>query len=212
MNKEDCPVKFWYHQPAMPAPAGVEFLHTPDGKLYCRTSRDGKYVSEGEVRRGSSIEFIENLQLKLLEYLPFASRKVVPVPVEISRNEKNPPGDAALVEVEYGDVKRPVWLMRNNAKFGSQDIATPGGKLTVQFGDRSMPLGFSLKLLKFTREMNPGKMGDAAFTSSVQIVDKDRGSRSGAGNRHESTADLRQIRHLSIRLSTNCRAANKSRF
>jgi hypothetical protein len=175
MNKEDCPVKFWYHQPAMPAPVGVEFLHTPDGKLYCRTSRDGKYISQGEVRRGSSVEFIQNLQLKLIEYIPFASRKVAPVPVELAPNEKNPPGDAALVEVEYGDVKRPVWLMRNNAKFGSQDIATPGGKLTAQFGDRSMPLGFSLKLLKFTREMNPGNMGDAAFTSSVQTVDKDHG-------------------------------------
>jgi len=33
-------------------------------------------------------------------------------------------------------------------------------------------LGFSLKLIEFRHEMNPGMMGDASFASSVRVIDK----------------------------------------
>jgi hypothetical protein len=175
MRKQDCPVKLWYHQPAWsPAPT-VEFLRTPDGKLYCRTSFEGKFESRGEVRRGSSVEIAKEFRLELTDYVPFAERRIVPVPVEFSPDEKSMPGDAAQVEVEFGGAKKTVWLMRNNPKFSRQVIDTPEGELHVAFGDKSMPLGFSLALLKCTREMNPGRMGDAAYSSTVRIVDEGRG-------------------------------------
>ena len=51
-----CPVKFCYHHPACKAPAGVEFLETPDGKLYCRVGIGGKYRAAGEVHAGDELE------------------------------------------------------------------------------------------------------------------------------------------------------------
>ncbi len=171
----DCPVKFWYHQPACPAPGGIEFLRTPDGKLYCRVGLEGKYVSRGEVKEGSTIDFTETLRFKILKYLPFAIHKVVPQPAEPASDERNL-GPAALVEVEFGGVKQPVWLVRDEQKYNFQPIFTPAGNLVVNFGFEDLPLeDFSLKLLKFTQEMNPGNQGVAAFISSVQIIDKDGG-------------------------------------
>ncbi len=41
MHIEKCPVKFWYHHPAVAAEPAVEFLATSDGKLYCRVG-EGK--------------------------------------------------------------------------------------------------------------------------------------------------------------------------
>lgn len=175
MRKQDCPVKFWYHQPAwLPAPA-IEFLRTPDGKLYCRTSLEGKFESRGEVRWRSSVEIAKEFRLELTDYVPFAERKIVPVPVELSPDEKSMPGDAAQVEVEFGGAKKTVWLMRNDPKFGRQAIETPQGELHAAFGDKSMPLGFSLALVKCTREMNPGRMGVAGYSSKIRIIDRCRG-------------------------------------
>ena len=52
-----------------------------------------------------------------------------------------------------------------------QPVQMPGGLLNVTFGYDTLPLGFGLRLDKFNHEMNPGGMGDAAFTSTVQVVD-----------------------------------------
>ena len=43
----NCPVKFWYHHPAVPPEAGTQFLQTPDGKLHYRVIADGKTRSIG---------------------------------------------------------------------------------------------------------------------------------------------------------------------
>ena len=52
-----------------------------------------------------------------------------------------------------------------------QQIFTPQGRLTLSFAYETLPLGFSLKLLKFTHGLNPGGMGDASFSSSVLLID-----------------------------------------
>jgi hypothetical protein len=172
---KDCPVRFWYHQPAMAAPGGVEFLRTPDGKLYARAGIDGQYVSRGEVKAGDSVEIAEKLRLKILDYLPSARHKVDPRPIASAGDEQNLPGPAALVEVQAGGKSQSCWLVRDDPKYNFQIVAMPKENLTVQFGDDEAPLGFSLKLRKFTRLMNPGRMGDAAFISSVQVIDDLRG-------------------------------------
>jgi ABC-type transport system involved in cytochrome c biogenesis permease subunit len=175
MHGKETPVRFWYHQPAYAAPAGVDFLRTPDGKLYCRVGRDGKYVSQGAVKKGSSIEIAENLHLNVIEYLPFANHKVVPQPIEPDAGEKNLPGAAALVEVQADGARQSVWLLRDDPKYGFDLITLPNERLSIQFTDETLPLGFSLKLLKATCEMNPGRMGAAAYRSSVRLIDEPRG-------------------------------------
>jgi hypothetical protein len=65
--------------------------------------------------------------------------------------------------------------MSRESKLNDQIFSTPKGKMTVRYGDGELPLGYSLKLLKSIQEMNPGGMGVAAYVSSVQIIDEDRG-------------------------------------
>jgi hypothetical protein len=65
-------------------------------------------------------------------------------------------------------------MKRNDPRFGTRVIETSRGPLRVEFAQEELPLGFSLKLLKFTRGLNPGRMGDASFTSLVRLTDKAR--------------------------------------
>jgi hypothetical protein len=68
-----------------------------------------------------------------------------------------------------------VWLRRHDAGYGRQIIATPAGPLALSFGYESRPLDFSLTLVKFTRGVNPGGMGNASYASKVQLLDARRG-------------------------------------
>ncbi len=79
-----------------------------------------------------------------------------------------------LVKVDAGDESHEVWLKRADPEYGYQQINTAQGPLAIAFGYETMPLGFSLKLVKFRHEMNPGMMGDASFASSVRVIDKAR--------------------------------------
>ena len=166
----ECPVKCWYHHPAVKAAAGTEFLQTPDGKLYCRVGRDGKFEPQGEVRAGSKIDLAGKVQLTLLEHLPHAKHSIT---FHSEPNEKEL-GDAAEVELAVGDFKRSVWLARNDPKYAFQWVATPRGELNIAMGDAGEPLGCALKLVKFTREVNPGGMGDAMYSSTVRLLDPPR--------------------------------------
>ena len=52
MHIDKCPVKFWYHHPAVAAEPAVEFLATSDGKLYCRVgNREVRVAGRGPRRR-----------------------------------------------------------------------------------------------------------------------------------------------------------------
>ena len=171
----NCPVKFWYHHPAMTKEAGTQFLQTPEGKLYYRVVADGKLLGRGEVKEGARIESTGQLRVSIVEYLPHARQKITFVPVKAATSETAAPESAALVKVEAGGKTTEVWLKRADPVHGFQQIATPAGTLGVAFGYERRPLGFSLKLVSFEHGLNPGMMGDASFASSVRLVDKDRG-------------------------------------
>ena len=79
-----------------------------------------------------------------------------------------------LVQVDVGDDSQRVWLKRSDPEYGSRQINTPDGPVALAYGYDSLPLGFSLKLVEFRHELNPGMMGDASFASSVRVIDKDR--------------------------------------
>jgi hypothetical protein len=64
-----------------------------------------------------------------------------------------------------------IWIMQS---FPRGTIVTPDGPLHVQFSTAQIPLGFSLQLVEFHRETNPGQVGNAAYSSVVRLVDKER--------------------------------------
>src|SRR5574340_964343 len=80
-----------------------------------------------------------------------------------------------MVRIQASGQDAEVWLRRADPVHGFQQIATPEGVLGIAFGYERLPLGFSLKLVDFQHELNPGMIGDASFASSVWVIDKSRG-------------------------------------
>lgn len=182
VHGERCPIRFLYLHPAASSQSGAEFLHTPDGKLYCRVAEAGKHRWQGEVREGQQIEIGGNLGLSILEYIPHARPDTGFVPVPAAADEGQMTEEAAaLIEVTVaGEKPQEIWLERSDQRHGLQSpevqrIQTAKGPLSASFGYEHIPLGFSLKLLDFKRGMNPGRKGDASFASSVQLIDSAKG-------------------------------------
>jgi hypothetical protein len=171
-----CPVRFWYHHPAVSPQDGADLLQTPDGKLHCRVAVDGRYQWRGEVKQGDTIESVGDSRLSILKYLPHARQEMAFQPVDPAAEESQVPEAAALVEViAPGTQPLQTWLSRADQMYGFHRFQTPQGPLLVTLGYEYHPLDFSLKLLDFRRGMNPGNKGNASFSSSVQLVDSAKG-------------------------------------
>jgi hypothetical protein len=176
IHGQNCPVKFWYHHPAVHSESGVEFLQTPDGKLYCRVGNGGTYRGRGLVKEGDRVELAGGFKVQVAKYLRSARQDVTFAPVEVAPGESGPEA-ATQVEVTTGGKTEQIWLKRNDEAYGIGRIFTPQGLLTLTFVYETLPLDFSLKLLKFTHGLNPGRMGDASFSSSVLLLDPQRNIR-----------------------------------
>ncbi len=168
----NCPVKFWYHHPAVVSEAGTQFMQTPDGKLHYRVIADGKILSHGEAKEGSRIRSTDQLGLSIVRYLPRARQKIDFLPLSAADDDATASESAVLVKVELGEESHEVWLKRADPEYGDRQINTAEGPVAIRFGYETLPLGFSLKLVQFRHEMNPGMMGDASFASSVRVIDK----------------------------------------
>ena len=151
--------------------SGIEFLASPDGKLYCRIASDGKYQPRGEVKEGDRIETWAKSFLSIVKFLPHARQHASFLPVAVASGESEGPEAAAQVEITAGDTTEQLWLQRGSEDQLPQVIRTKAGNLAISFGYDTLPLGFGLRLVKFTRGVNPGGMGDASFASTVQVLD-----------------------------------------
>jgi hypothetical protein len=171
----NCPVKFWYHHPAVAPETGTHLLQTPDGKLYYRVVVDGKLLSHGEAREGSRIGTPGPSRLSIVKQLPHARQKSDFLPVRASGDDPAAPESAVLVNVQAGGKATDVWLKRADPDYGIQQIATPQGTLGIAFGYERFPLGFSLKLVGLGHGANSPTGGDGTLASSVRVIDKDRG-------------------------------------
>jgi hypothetical protein len=169
-----CPVKFWYHHPAVEAAAGVRFLQTPDGKLYCRAVVSGQCQPPREVQQGDRIPLSSPFAVRVSKYLPRARREVSFVSAPPADEGGQKLEAAALVEVDIDGRKQQFWLRRNDPLYGQEWIMTPRGPVKVSFEYDHIPLDFSLTLVDFKRDFNPGGMGAAAFASQVRLVDPAR--------------------------------------
>jgi hypothetical protein len=149
----------------------VEFLQTPNRKLYCRIARDGKYQPGAVVATGDEIEMGGQFKVSVLQYLPKARREVTCQPLKPAAGMARAAGPAAMVQVTAGETTRQLWLKQNDSNYGLQSLSTPEGRLEIRFANEEIPLEFTLKLKKFHRGRNPGGMGDASFSSTVQLFD-----------------------------------------
>jgi hypothetical protein len=173
-----CPVKFRFDHPAIQPQNGFELLQTSDGKLFARTCSAGTCTSHGEVKPGQTFILPGKFEMEFVEHLPHSRQMVTfmagQAPTNPNDRDKSEP--AALVEIRVRDRAVQVWLRRNDPVYGRQTITTPGGELALNYEYGKVPLGFSLKLLDFRRDKNPGDAGNSAFSSRVQVVDSRRGA------------------------------------
>ena len=175
VHGQDCPVKFVYHHPAMTPDFGVEFFQAPDGKIHCRVGHGGRYESRGVVTRRQPIEVAGQFSVSVTDVLNHARREVSFYPLALGPGEQRTAEPAALVRVSAGGKTEEIWLQRNHPEFGQTKIQTPQGPIEVRFGNETMPLGFSLRLIRFQRGLNPGRMGNASFSSRVRLIDSQQG-------------------------------------
>ena len=166
-----CPVKFWYHHPAVAAEPAMEFLVMSDGRLFCRLG-NGKYEPRGEVHAGETLDAWAGTSVTIVNFVPHARRELVFTPAKVARGDRETSEAAAEVELTAGDTTRRLWLQRNDQGGMPIPINTSEGMLAISYGYESLPLDFSLQLKKFTRGMNPGGMGDARFASTVHLHDE----------------------------------------
>ncbi|MBN2580987.1 MAG: hypothetical protein JXB10_18540 [Pirellulales bacterium] len=160
----------WSADPTGRGRPAVEFgLLNPRGEI----ARTGWLEVEHFTHKvGETISMGDRVRLKILQYLPSARHEVAFVPADVSSGDPEPPEAAVLVEVDAGDDAQQVWLCRNDPDYGAQVIATPDGPLRLSFGYERLPLEFKLTLLDCRREKNPGGVGDAAYSSTVQLIDR----------------------------------------
>jgi cytochrome c-type biogenesis protein CcsB len=171
MRATTCPVKFWYHHPSVPS--SIEFLNTSDGKLYCRVGSKGKYISQGEIKVGGQVDIMGHFQLKVLQYIPSAVQQVTFIPVDASQSEPTAEQQAAaLVAVDVDGAAGQVWLHKDDPEYSTREVAAHDGDVTLHFGEKEVPLEFSLKLIRCIHGLNPGRMGDASFGSVVHLIDR----------------------------------------
>jgi cytochrome c-type biogenesis protein CcsB len=171
MHGKSSPVKFWYHHPSVPA--SIEFLNTPDGKLYCRIGSKGKYLSQGEIKIGGQVDIMGHFQFKVLQYIPSTQQHVTFIPIDANESEPTAQQQAAaLVAVDVDGANREVWLHKDDPEYTTRQVNTPEGVVTLHFGEKEVPLEFSLKLIRCIHGLNPGRMGDASFGSVVHLTDR----------------------------------------
>jgi len=168
----ECPVRFFYHHSAVPVQKAVEFFQTPDGKLSCRVGDGTRYKPHGAVNKGGLIETSAGYSVRLLQHVRSARQQRTFESVEYDPEWRRTPEAAARFEVSVGDKTYEMWLQRGGGEHGFYMVQTPKGKMEFVFGYTRAPLGFSVKLNKFTREFNPGGMGDASYSSEVEVIDE----------------------------------------
>jgi len=166
-----CPVTFYFHHPKASPKPGVDFVQMPDGKLACCTGGPGHYQVQPDVKLGDAVALSPAFKVAVVKHLPHAIQEMRFHRATGGASEVENLEAAALVEVAVGDAKREIWLKRNDPELGQQLLDSPQGPLAVSFDFETEPLGFSLKLKKFNRGVNPGGMGDASFASTVELSD-----------------------------------------
>jgi hypothetical protein len=136
---------------------------------------DGNCKLLGQVTNSSRFTIQSGFGFRVTQYLPHAFRDVSFNSVKHEgKEEASDLAAAAEVEVTINGQSKTLWLQRNRPEFQSRTIDTPAGTLRVQFSAAQIPLGFSIELLKFKRDMNPGQVGNASYASEVRVLDQDR--------------------------------------
>lgn len=178
-----CPVKFRFDHPAVAPSPGVEFCQAADGTLYARVIQDGEYRIEKVESTAQKLKLPAGFDLQLFDYLPHAQRAVhfeaagpeaLDTPnLGMPGGAAPPPDAAAEVEIETGESRQRVWVVRNRPLEGAPVVATPDGPLRVHFETATRPLGFALRLAPPDADATSEKPARAVESAPVLVATND---------------------------------------
>ena len=201
MHIDKCPVKFWYHHPAVAAEPAVEFLATSDGKLYCRVG-NGKYESRGEVHCGRHAR-------RLGRFLGLDRQLRAPCPprADLHARQGRPRRGtrsetfeaAAEVELTAGDTTRRLWLQRGDDENGMPvPIKTSEGTLAHFLRLRKPAAGLLLAVEEVHAGHEPRRDGRCVVRQHRTPARRRREHRQGPRNFHERAAGPRKVHVLPV--------------
>lgn len=159
-----------FAMPVEDAPrAPVEVFRDPRGNLGVRFARQG---AEVETRRLSVGEVVETpwpgQRFSVLRVLEHARRKAIPEPVTPPRKERSP---ALRVRWKGGKDSGELWLFM----YRPRRVTAGGADYRFYFGDRLMPLDFTVTLNRFRIGYYPGRRRPRSFESHITIDDLNAG-------------------------------------
>ncbi len=128
---------------------------------------------DGETR---DLGELEGIRAKVLHYYRHAVIQQTKFqPVEDTSGESQAP-PAIHFEVTVDGKPHEIWLSRGGQPRGFNRIETSTkGPIIFTLENAKLPLGFSVRLIKFIQGKNPGGMGDASYSSEVQLEDESEG-------------------------------------
>ena len=163
-------LKVEFSAPAASTPsAAIEVLRGPAGKLYARFPSDAGGARLQEVTVGVPVQSPwPTHEFKVLRQFDHARMDRSVVPVEPRKEARIP---AVLLNVSTAEDTTQSWLQ----KFRPRRVTIGGTAYEVIYGNRALPLGFSLKLDRFHLGFYPGGSRPRSFESHVTIVDPSSG-------------------------------------
>lgn len=160
-------------------------IFVKNDKLYMKHEMKLSYFkmadrSKGELVANDAEEFHTRMlystelgSFVLRQFIPHAKKKIMSDP---KAKPKMDGLDVLRFAVSSGGESKEVLLYGRKGVEGlSEHVNVNGVDVTLQYGSKSIPLPFSIKLKDFELERYPGSMSPASYASEVQLIDKKDG-------------------------------------
>ncbi len=146
----------------------VEILKGPDGRLHARFNHNNT-ITSAALEIGRPIESPwAGLKLAVLRSFDHARIDSQVEPVSPVREKRQP---AVLIGLKTAEHEAKMWLQRDRPR----EVTIDDDRYELTYGDRSIPLGFELKLDRFRVGYYPGGRRPRSFESTVTVIDPARG-------------------------------------
>lgn len=153
------------HAPQAPA----EVLGGPEGEMYVRFTWEGTAPVIRKLAVGEAVETPwPGQKFTLLRRFDHARRRQSMQQPDKIRQDRTP---ALLVRIGSEDDSSTMWLWRRQPR----EFNAGGKRYVLTYGDKQVPLGFTVKLDRFRVGYYPGSERARSFESHISIVDATTG-------------------------------------